>query len=255
MPSGFFPGVLYLLRTKWSIFITGVFTTLVISTLGTFFGFFLGLILATFRLIPKGKTERKRNQMVGRVLDTIAKIYIQIFRGTPMIVQATVIYYGVLAYFGYWSAFAAGIVVVSLNTAAYMAEIIRGGVNAVDKGQHEAGLSIGMSYFQVMRHIVFPQAIKHAIPAIGNELVVNIKDTAVLSVIAVTDLFYSSKFIITNNFRPFEVYFIISVIYLMLTLTSSFLLRKLEKKMGVQSRVEIPTSQTVPEVTEVIPRD
>ena len=255
MPSGFFPGVIHLLKTRCSIFLTGVLTTLVISMVGTFFGFILGSMLATFRLIPKGKSERVRNRIIGRILDTIAKVYIQIFRGTPMIVQATVIYYGVLAYFGYWSAFAAGIVVVSLNTAAYMAEIIRGGVNAVDKGQYEAGLSIGMSYFQVMRHIVFPQAIKHAIPAIGNELIVNIKDTAVLSVIAVSDLFYSSKFIITNNFRPFEVYFIISMIYLMLTLTSSFLLRRLEKRMGVRSRVEIPTSQTVPEVSGVIPRD
>lgn len=255
MPSGFFPGVLYLLKTKWGIFLTGVLTTLVISLLGTLFGFLIGLVLATFRLLPKGKSERKRNRIAARILDIFAKIYIQVFRGTPMIVQATVIYYGVLAYFGYWSAFLAGIVVVSLNTAAYLAEIIRGGVNAVDKGQHEAGLSIGMSYFQVMRYIVFPQAIKHAIPAIGNELVVNIKDTAVLSVIAVTDLFYSSKFIITNNFRPFEVYFIISIIYLILTLTSSYLLRKLEKKLGMQSRVAIPTSQTVLEVIEVNTRD
>jgi putative lysine transport system permease protein len=255
MPSGFLPGVLYLLKTKWMVFVTGVLTTLVISLLGTFFGFFLGLLLSTFRLLPKGKKERTRNRIIARILDTLAKIYIQVFRGTPMIVQATVIYYGVLAYFGYWSAFTAGIVVVSLNTAAYMAEIIRGGVNAVDKGQHEAGLAIGMNYFQVMRYIIFPQAIKHAIPAMGNELIVNIKDTAVLSVIAVTDLFYSSKFIITNNFRPFEVYFIISMIYLGLTLTSSYLLRKLEKRMGMQSKIDFPTSQTSPEVMEVMDRE
>ncbi len=254
MPRGFLPGVWYLIETKWMVFVTGVMITLVISLLGTLFGFLIGLLLSTLRLLPKSKRERKRNRIIAKILDTLAKIYIQVFRGTPMIVQATVIYYGVLSLFGYWSAFSAGIVVVSLNTAAYMAEIIRGGVNAVDKGQNEAGMAIGMNYFQVMRHIIFPQAIRHSIPAMGNELIVNIKDTAVLSVIAVTDLFYSSKFIITNNFRPFEVYFIISCIYLILTLSSSYLLRRLEHRMGMQSKISLPTSQTAPEVMEVSDR-
>lgn len=255
MPKGFLPGILYLLRTKWSVFLAGVLTTLVISIVGTLVGFLLGLMLATLRLFPKEKNVSKFKKTIRKILDGLSRTYIQIFRGTPMIVQATVIYYGVLAYFGYWSAFVAGMVIVSLNTAAYMAEIVRGGVNSIDQGQYEAGLSIGMNYFQVMLYIVFPQAIKNAIPAIGNELVVNIKDTAVLSVIAVSDLFYSSQFIITSNFRPFEVYFIISVIYLILTLTSSFLLRKLEKRLGTQLKVSIPTSQTTLEVIEVAKND
>jgi len=222
--------------------------TITISVLGTMFGFVIGLFLATLRLLPLAKPRSRFIMAMTKIGSVISKIYVQVFRGTPMIVQATVIYYGVLALFGYWSAFVAGIVVVSLNTAAYMAEIIRGGVTSIDKGQTEAGLAIGLTYWQTLRHIVFPQALKHAIPAFGNELIVNIKDTSVLSVIAVSDLFFSSKFIITNNFRPFEVYFIISVIYLVLTLSMSALLRRLEKGIGLKIRYSPPSSQMVPEV-------
>lgn len=248
MPAGFFEGIVFLLQTQWRTFATGLWTTIIISILGTFFGFLIGLVLASFRLLPNGKEYSTFHRTVVTFLDQCSKAYIQVFRGTPMIVQATVIYYGVIYVFGYWSAFFAGIVVVSINTAAYMAEIIRGAVNAIDKGQHEAGLSLGMNYMQLMVYVILPQAIKHSIPAFGNELIVNIKDTAVLSVIAVSDLFYSSRFLITTYYRPFEVYFIISVIYLILTLGSSFLLRQIEKVLHITSKVEFPTSQTVPEV-------
>ncbi len=252
MPSGFLPGVFYLLTRHWHVFLSGVLTTLVISLVGTIGGFFLGVLLASLRLLPNAKPRRRGFRWLLQGLDWLARVYIQVFRGTPMIVQATVIYYGVLALFGYWSAFSAGIIVVSLNTAAYMAEIVRGAVGAIPKGQTEAGLALGMSYGQLLRHVIFPQALKHAIPAFGNELIVNIKDTSVLSVIAVSDLFFSSKFIITNNFRPFEVYFIISVIYLILTLTSSAILRSIEKGLHLKQRISAPTSQTVPEVVTVI---
>ncbi len=251
MPSGFFAGVIYLFVNYWGVFLAGVLTTLSISLSGTICGFLLGLALARMRLLPLGRPHRTHLRIISRIIDYLARIYIQVFRGTPMIVQATVIYYGVLALFGYWSAFIAGIVVVSLNTAAYMAEIIRGSVQAIDKGQYEAGLALGLTYGQVLRHIVFPQALRHAIPAFGNELIVNIKDTAVLSVIAVSDLFFSSKFIITNNFRPFEVYFIISIIYLFLTLSTSAVLRQIERGLHVKRNFSIPSSQTVPEVIGV----
>lgn len=250
MPAGFFPGVWYLLQTKWMIFLSGVLVTLLISILGTIFGFLFGLVLATLRLLPHDKRQTWIMKALRSLAEISSKIYIQVFRGTPMIVQAVVIYYGVLALFGYWNAMVAGIVVVSLNTAAYMAEIIRGSVQGIDKGQTEAALAVGMTYFQLMRHIVLPQALRHAIPAFGNELIVNIKDTSVLSVIAVSDLFFSSKFIITNNFRPFEVYFIISVIYLLLTLSTSAILKRVEKRLHM-APVSVPTSQTVPEVIEV----
>lgn len=244
MPEGFFPGVWYLIITRWPVFLSGILTTLSIALVGTFFGFVLGLGLASLRLLPEGDKHRKGYRILRTVLDKVSHAYIQVFRGTPMIVQATVIYYGVATLFGYWSAFVAGMVVVSLNTAAYLAEIIRGSVNALDRGQYEAGLAIGMTYPQIMWHILLPQAIRHAIPAIGNEFIVNIKDTAVLSVIAVADLFYSGKFIITASYRQFEVYFIISIIYLIMTLSASALLRRFEASLHVKSNVSSPTSQT-----------
>lgn len=244
MPEGFFPGVWYLILTKWDIFLSGVLTTLTISLVGTFFGFILGLALASLRLLPSSTNDKKGYRWLRLLLDKIALTYIQVFRGTPMIVQATVIYYGVATLYGYWSAFVAGMVVVSLNTAAYLAEIIRGSINALDRGQYEAGLSIGMTYPQIMIHILLPQAIRHAIPAIGNEFIVNIKDTAVLSVIAVADLFYSGKFIITASYRQFEVYFIISLIYLAMTLSASALLKRFESSLHVKTNVSMPTSQT-----------
>ena len=168
-----------------------------------------------------------------------------------MIVQATVIYYGVIYIAGYWPALIAGITVVGLNTAAYMAEILRGSVNAIDKGQYEAGTSLGMSYTMRMIKIIFPQAIKHALPAFGNEIIVNIKDTSVLSVIAVSDLFYSSRFLTTTYYRQFEVYFIVSVLYLIMTLSFSALLKGIEKKLHVRHHVELPTSQTTLEVMDL----
>lgn len=244
MPDGFFAGVWYLLQTKWSVFLAGVLTTLSIALIGTFVGFILGLGLASLRLLPSSTTDRPLYRVLRQGADKLSHAYIQLFRGTPMIVQATVIYYGVANLIGYWSAFFAGMVVVSLNTAAYLAEIIRGSVNALDRGQYEAGLAIGMTYPQIMWHILLPQAIRHAIPAIGNEFIVNIKDTAVLSVIAVADLFYSGKFIITASYRQFEVYFIISIIYLVMTLSASALLKRFESSLHVKSNVSIPTGQT-----------
>ena len=248
MPTGFFPGVFYVLTHHWAILLSGVLTTLLISLLGTLFGFLIGLLLAAIRVSAANKPQNKKPRFLVKMGDVLARIYIQVFRGTPMIVQATVIYYGVLALFGYWSALVAGIVVVSLNTAAYMAEIIRGAIGSIDKGQTEAGLALGMNFRQILRHIILPQALRHAIPAFGNELIVNIKDTAVLSVIAVSDLFYSSKFIITNNFRPFEVYFIVSLVYLSLTLISSSILKRIEHGLHLKPAVSPPMSQTVNEV-------
>ncbi len=251
MPQGFLPGIWFLITRHWRVFLSGVTTTLIIALLGTLIGFFLALPLVAFRILPSSPNDSTIYRIVRGVVGSLSKAYIQIFRGTPMIVQATVIYYGVIYLAGYWPAFIAGITVVGLNTAAYMAEILRGSVNAIDKGQYEAGTSLGMSYTMLMIKIIFPQAIKHALPAFGNEIIVNIKDTSVLSVIAVSDLFYSSRFLTTTYYRQFEVYFIVSVLYLIMTLSFSALLKGIEKKLHVRHHVELPTSQTTPEVMDL----
>jgi putative lysine transport system permease protein len=251
MPQGFFPGVFFLLEKHWFVFLNGVVTTIIIAILGTLIGIVLSLPLVAFRILPKQPFDSRAYRIFRGILSGFSKMYIQVFRGTPMIVQATVIYYGVIYFAGYWPAFVAGIVVVGLNTTAYVAEILRGSIQAIEKGQTEAGLSLGMTYGRLMQSIIFPQAIKNSLPAFGNEIVVNIKDTAVLSVIAVSDLFYSSRFLTTTYYRQFEVYFIVSIMYLILTMSMSSGLKIIERKLKVVNRVSIPTSQTTLEVVDV----
>ena len=167
-----------------------------------------------------------------------------------MIVQAMVIYYGSAAAFGIdIDRIAAGLFIVSINTGAYMSEIVRGGIVSVDKGQFEAAQAIGMNHFQTMTNVVLPQVIRNILPATGNEFVINIKDTSVLNVISVSELFFQTKTISGNNFRYFETFFITCIIYFIMTFTVTRILRAIEKKLdgpenyiiaGNQMQVETP---------------
>jgi putative lysine transport system permease protein len=185
--------------------------------------------------------------LLGAVKFTLS-CYIEIFRGTPMIVQAMVIYYGLAEGFGIdIPNFPAGIIIVSINTGAYMAEIIRGGIQSIDKGQTEAAHAIGMSHAQTMVNVVLPQAIRHVLPATGNEFIINIKDTSVLNVISVTELFFMTKSVKGAIFRTYEVFFVAGVIYLFLTFTITRLLRLLEKKLEGPDGYTIYGSITMPD--------
>jgi putative lysine transport system permease protein len=165
-----------------------------------------------------------------------------------MIVQAMVIFYGAaMVYNIRLSPIIAGIVIVSINTGAYMAEIIRGGILSVDKGQFEAAHSIGMTHWQTMTNIVLPQAIRNILPATSNEFIINIKDTSVLNVISVTELFFQSKSAAGNNFRYFEVFLVTCIIYLIMTFTITRILRYFEKRLDGPDVYTIHGSQTVPE--------
>ena len=171
-------------------------------------------------------------------------VYIQVFRGTPMIVQAVVIYYGAQYAGVFMDTTFAAIFIISINTGAYMAEIIRGGIVSVDKGQFEAAHAIGMTHWQTMTTVVLPQAIRNILPSVGNELIVNIKDSSVLNVISVSELFFQAKSAAGTYYRYFEVYFIIAVIYLILTLSVSAILRAVEKKMDGPDNYVIHGSQS-----------
>ena len=226
LPDGFFQQVGFFFQYYWKSFLGGVGITLLLSIAGTIFGFLLGLGLAYLRKMEKDKTDGKFVGFLKKIGKGFAYGYIEFFRGTPMMVQAICIFYGVSYIIGRgWPNIIAGIIVVSLNTAAYMAEIIRSGINAIDKGQIEASRSLGMSQRQTMFNVILPQAIKNVIPAIGNELVVNIKDTSVLSAIMVSDLFYSAQKINTIWYKQFPIYFIVCILYLILTLTFTNLLK------------------------------
>lgn len=212
------------------LFISGTINTIIISLIGTIIGLAIGMIVGIIRTIPKLKNVIS-NFIVG-MLKVIANIYVQVIRGTPMMVQSMIFYYGLQQFFDIdVSPMLSAFIIVSINTGAYMAEVVRAGINSIDKGQVEAAKSIGMSHIQTMSNVILPQVFKNIIPNVGNEFIVNIKDTSVLNVISVQELFFSSKSVAGSNFKFFETYIITSVIYLALTLSITGLLYMLEKKL------------------------
>lgn len=233
---------------NWPMFLRGAGVTLLIAIIGTVIGAFIGLVIGVIRTIPE--PERGFKKIILKLTNFILACYIEFFRGTPMMVQAMVIYYGSALAFGvdidkFWAA----IVIVSINTGAYMAEIVRGGIISIDKGQFEAAHAIGMNHFQTMTSIVLPQAIRNILPATGNEFIINIKDTSVLNVISVSELFFTTKSIAGANFRYFEAFFVACFLYLVMTFTVTRILRYLERKL------DGPESYTMNQMQVATPED
>lgn len=231
IPDDFLGGALYTLVRYGKMFLEGAGLTLLISLIGTVLGFILALFLATVKIIAPTPQDKALGRFLKIFFNKLSSTYITIFRGTPMIVQASFFWYG-FGLFG--NALLCGLFVVSLNTAAYIAEIIRGSVNAIDKGQTEGSLALGLSYSQTFVFVIFPQAIKNSMPAIGNEFVINIKDTAVLSVIGIFELFNQTKKITSLHYRQLEAYAIVALIYLILTYSITSILKLIEKRMGMK---------------------
>ena len=245
LPTSFFGWVSFILEKYAPLFLRGTGYTMLIALTGTAAGFALGLLVAIVRTIPLSPRDSLLKKGGLRLLSALMNIYIEVFRGTPMIVQAMVIYYGAMMMLQIRMApLGAAILIISVNTGAYMAEIIRGGIISVDKGQKEAAHAVGLTHWQSMLHVVLPQAVRNIMPSIGNEFVVNIKDSSVLNVISVSELFFQAKSAAGTYYRYFEVYFIIAVIYLILTLTVSRILRAVEKKMDGPDNYVIHGSQS-----------
>ncbi|MBQ6820725.1 MAG: amino acid ABC transporter permease [Clostridium sp.] len=222
--------VIEIVKNNWPMFIRGAGMTLFISIIGTIIGTLIGLIVGVIKTIPVPEKGTKR--VILKIVNGILSCYIEFFRGTPMIVQAMVIYYGSAAAFGIdIDRIVAGLFIVSINTGAYMSEIVRGGIVSIDKGQFEAAHAIGMNHYKTMVNIVLPQVIRNILPATGNEFVINIKDTSVLNVISVSELFFYTKSISGNNFRYFESFFVACILYFFMTFTITRILRYLEKKL------------------------
>ena len=240
----FIQNCLDILNKYGSSIVLGVETTLLVSLTGTFFGLILGLLVGGIRAVKLDYTAGPVVRFFKKLLDIIINIYITVFRGTPMMVQAVFIY-NVFLFLFKDAKLLAGIVIVSINTGAYMAEIIRAGIQSLDKGQNEAARSIGMNNFQTMLFIILPQAIRNAFPAIGNEFVVNIKDTSVLNVIGVTKLFFQSTTVAGIIYRFSDTFFVTAIIYLVLTYSTTLILKFIEHKMNM-SGFDGPHSQTTP---------
>lgn len=227
-----FTTVWTILQRNLSFFIAGVKWTCLFAFVGTLIGFIIGVVVGGIRAVSIEHTDRPFVRFVKKVLLLITRFYVWVFRGTPMMVQAVFIYYLFKPVFQ-WNSHSAGMVVISLNTGAYMAEIIRSGIQSIDGGQLEACKSIGMSFFQSLVYVIMPQAIKNAFPSIGNEFVVNIKDTSVLNVIAITELYFQTVSIAGSNFKYIETYFITACVYLFLTTVATTVLNYVERKLDV----------------------
>lgn len=231
IPQDFFGGAWYIFSQYFPLFIQGVGVTLLLAVTGTIFGFLLSLIFASLKIQTVDSRDSNPRKVIKLAGKYFSSVYITFFRGTPMIVQAMIFYYLFYSWGIRWSPLVAGLFVVTVNTTAYIAEVIRGGIGAIDKGQMEAARSLGFNRRKAMRLIVLPQAIKNSIPAIGNEFIVNIKDTAVLSVIGVIDLYNATRAASSVFYRFTEGFFVAALIYLFLTLTSSKILAYIEKRL------------------------
>ena len=241
----FFDWIIRLLKEYWPLFLSGTKNTLIMALTGTVIGFLIGLIIAIVRTIPVGENAPTWKKAIFKAVNIFLSAYVEIIRGTPMLVQALIIHYSLFVKMGL-PPLVSAIIIISFNTGAYMAEIVRGGIISIDKGQFEGAHAIGMSHFQTMLHVVLPQAIRNIMPSIGNEFVVNIKDSSVLSVIAITELMFIAKQAGGAYAKFVPAYVICAVIYFILTFTVTRLLRLAEKKLAGSNTYTICGSQSDP---------
>ncbi|KGM44640.1 amino acid ABC transporter permease [Neobacillus niacini] len=204
-------------------FLKGTLLTIGLSLAGIALGTVLGLFIGLGKMLK------------NRFLSLPFGIYITFFRGTPMLVQIMLIHFAVVPLFtGETNAVAAAILTLSLNSAAYIAEIFRAGIQSIDKGQMEASRSLGMTHVQAMRYVILPQAFKRMIPPLGNEFIVLIKESSLASLVAAPELMYWGRAMQGQYFRVWEPYITAALIYLVLTLSLSFVLSRLERRLATE---------------------
>ena len=224
-------------------YLSGIKNTLILAVVATIIGCVIGLICGVLNTIPYTKNDPMPKRFILKLIRAVVRVYVEVFRGTPMVLQAVFIYYG-LPYFTYntvqWpSVWAASILVVSINTGAYIAESVRGGIISIDPGQTEGAKAIGMNHVQTMTSVVLPQAMRNIMPQIGNNFIINIKDTSVMFIITFTEFFAFHRYITGVNNMYFPSAAIEMIGYLTMTLISSLLLRMLERRMDGSDSYEL----------------
>ena len=234
----------------WNVYapsyLNGVLNTLILAVVATLLGCVIGLVCGVLNTIPISPNDSMVKKVLLKLLRAVIRVYVEVFRGTPMVLQAVFIYYGLpyfsnnqIAFSGYSGMWLASILVVSINTGAYMAESVRGGIISIDPGQTEGAKAIGMTHVQTMIHVIMPQALRNIMPQIGNNFIINIKDTSVMFIIGFIEFFAVHRTIVGINNLYFPSAVIEMVGYLTLTLVASFLLRWLEKKMDGADSYEL----------------
>ena len=207
----------------YDVFISAALLTLRLTITSLIIGCLIGLIVAFLRISS------------NKWLNKLATIYIGLIRGTPLIVQIAILYFGIASVITF-SQFWAGALALAIHNGAYIAEIFRGSIQSIDKGQMEAARSLGMSYPLAMRRIILPQAFKFSIPPLGNQFIIGLKDSSLVAYVGMSDLWGSGLSEAASNYRQLETYMVVGVYYLALVLLFSFLLRKLERRMDIDSK-------------------
>ncbi len=218
----------------------GMWRSLVLAVVCTAAACLIGFAVGLIRSIPVKKTDPLWKQVLMGIVRGLLTAYVEFFRGTPLMLQAMFIFYGSAYIFNlHMDTFTAGLFILSINTGAYMAESVRGGILAVDPGQMEGAKAIGMTHMQAMFHVVMPQTLRNLVPQIGNYFIINLKDSSLLSVISVTELFFSFKSAAAALYLYFPAAFIAMILYLIMTLLSAQLLRLWEKKLAGSENYEV----------------
>jgi His/Glu/Gln/Arg/opine family amino acid ABC transporter permease subunit len=250
IPVTFFDWIAFIIDRSGMAMLRGAVNTLIISFVGTALGCLIGFIVGVINTIPIEKNDHILKKVVLRVTRFIIFVYVEVFRGTPMMAQAFFIYFGSALVFNiHMSMWFAAFFIVSINTGAYMAETVRGGILSIDPGQTEGAKAIGMTHYQTMTSVILPQALRNLMPQIGNNLIINIKDTCVLAGIGVVELMYASRAAAGANYRYFETFSITMVMYLFMTVFFSQVLRKMEKKMDGDFSYDLATQDTLAHTT------
>ena len=244
--STFFDWINYIIQNSGMSMLRGARNTLVISFVATALGCLIGLIIGIVQTIPVEKNDHPLKRSVLRIIRFMLSVYVEVFRGTPMMAQAFFIYFGSAILLNInMSMWFAAFFIVSINTGAYMSETVRGGILSIDPGQTEGAKAIGMTHFQTMTSVILPQALRNIMPQIGNNLIINIKDTCVLSAIGVVELMYASRGAAGANYRYFETFTLTMLMYLVMTVFFSRMLRIIEKKMDGERNYDLATHDTL----------
>ena len=226
-----------------TMYLNGMLNTLGLALAATAIGCIIGLLCGILNTIPCAKNDPPPKRILLKIIRVIIRIYVEVFRGTPMMLQAVFIFYA-LPYFTdnalrFDNIWAASILIVSINTGAYMAESVRGGIISIDPGQTEGAKAIGMTHFQTMTSVILPQAIRNILPQIGNNYIINVKDTSVMFIIGFTEFFAQHRYIVGVNNMYFPSATVEMIGYLTLTLVASFVLRLIEKLMDGSDSYEL----------------
>ena len=232
------------LWSKYGVsYLNGIEATLILALVGTVIGCLIGFVCGVLNTIPCAKTDSPVKRFFLGLIRALVRIYVEVFRGTPMVLQAVFLYYG-LPYFTsnavkFESVWAAAILVVSINTGAYMAESVRGGIISIDPGQTEGAKAIGMTHVQTMLNVILPQALRNIMPQIGNNFIINVKDTSVMFIIGFPDFFAAHRAAVGASYLYFPSATVEMAGYLTMTLVASVLLRWVEKKLDGDSSYEL----------------